>query len=131
MSRVFGVSIAASFALGLVGLAGLAIAEPAGDAAKGAVIFTDQCSGCHEAKADLMGPHLGGVVGRKAGGVAGFSYTDALKNSGLTWTPDKLDQFLADPGKMVPGTAMPAAISDPTERRNVIAYLATLSETGK
>jgi cytochrome c2 len=127
MSRIFGVSLAATFTLGL---AGLAIAQPAGDVAKGAATFNDQCSACHEAKEDLQGPHLGGVVGRKAAAVADFGYTDALKHSGLTWTPDKLDQFLADPGKMVPGTAMPAAISDPIERRDVIAYLATLSEGG-
>jgi len=136
MSRIFGLSAAGGLVLGLAGLAGLALAQPAaeaakGDPAKGEAIFTDQCSACHEAKEDLQGPRLGGLIGRKAGSVPGFGYTDALKNSGLTWTPATLDQFLADPGKMVPGTSMPASIPDPAQRRDLVAYLVKLSASGQ
>jgi cytochrome c len=116
------------FAAGVMaaGWGALALAQGApGDAAKGAAIFDDRCSACHAIKEDMQGPHLGGVVGRKAGSVAGVDYSDAMKQSGITWTPDKLDQFLTDPGKMIAGTAMPASVPDPVERRNLIAYLAS------
>lgn len=103
----------------------------AGDPARGAAVFDDRCSSCHSIKDNLQGPHLGGVVGRKAGSVPGFDYTDAMKSSGAVWTPDKLDVFLVDPEKMVPGTAMPAAVPDPAERRDLIAYLASTSASGQ
>jgi cytochrome c len=102
-----------------------------GDVAKGAAIFDDRCSACHAIKEDMQGPHLGGVVGRKAASLAGVDYSDALKKSGITWTPDKLDQFLTDPDKMVAGTAMPASVPDPVERRNLIAYLASTPANGQ
>jgi cytochrome c len=66
------------------------------------------------------------VVGRKAATAPGFPYTDALKASGLTWTPDTLDKLLQDPMKFVPGTAMPQSVPDPVQRADVIAYLETL-----
>jgi cytochrome c len=69
---------------------------------------------------------LAGVVGRKAAAVPGFNYSDAMKTSGLVWTEANLDRFLAGPTRLVPGTSMRAIVSDPTERRQVIAYLATL-----
>jgi cytochrome c2 len=132
MRRQVGVLSTAAGVMAIAGLAGLAMAEAgSGDAAKGAAIFDDRCSACHAIKEDLQGPHLGGVVGRKAASVAGVDYTDALKASGVTWTPDKLDQFLTDPGKMVAGTAMPASVPDPVERRNLIAYLASTSAGGQ
>lgn len=112
-------------------LAGLAVAGGStGDATKGAAIFDDRCSACHAIKEDMQGPHLGAVVGRKAGSLAGVDYTDQMKASGITWTPDKLDQFLTDPAKMVPGTAMPISVPDPVERRDLIAYLASTSTGG-
>jgi cytochrome c len=105
--------------------AGAACAQT-GDAAKGADVYDDRCSGCHVIGAAGQGPNLAGVVGRRAGTVAGFPYTAALKGSGLTWTPANLDRWLAGPQKVVPGTAMVAVVPDPAERRQLIAYLATL-----
>ena len=105
--------------------AAAAIAQP-GDAAKGADAYDDRCSGCHVIGGVGQGPNLAGVVGRKAGAAPGFAYTAALKGSGLTWTPANLDRWLAGPQKVVPGTAMLAVVPDPTERRQLIAYLATL-----
>ncbi|HEX4180049.1 MAG TPA: c-type cytochrome, partial [Caulobacteraceae bacterium] len=93
--------------------------------------FEDRCTSCHALQDDYQGPRLAGVVGRKAGSVPGVSYTDAIKNAGIVWTPDKLDQFLTDPGKMVPGTAMPVSVPDPVERRNLIAYLASVPAGAK
>jgi cytochrome c2 len=122
------------FAIGAaaMGLSTIVLAQASsGDATKGAAIFDDRCSACHAIKEDMQGPHLGGVVGRKAASASGVDYSDALKKSGITWTPDKLDQFLTDPGKMVPGTSMPASVPDPVERRNLIAYLASTPATGQ
>jgi len=108
------------------GAATLAGAHGAGgDAAKGAAVFEDRCSLCHSITDNQQGPRLGGVVGRKAGTVPGADYTDALKASGVVWTADKLDLFLQGPSQLVPGTAMPATVPDPAERRDLIAYLAS------
>jgi cytochrome c len=105
--------------------AGTALAQT-GDAAKGSDVYDDRCSGCHVIAGVGQGPSLAGVVGRKAGAAPGFAYTAALKGSGLTWTPANLDRWLAGPPKLVPGTAMVAVVPDAAERRELIAYLATL-----
>ena len=88
-----------------------------------------QCAACHavEAGKNGVGPSLAGVFGSKAGSVAGYSYSDANKNSGLTWDEATLDTYLTNPMKMVPGTKMTfAGISDPQKRADLIAYLGTL-----
>ncbi len=105
----------------------LAISAPAlaADAAKGAAIVQARCNVCHSPEAG-QGPDLTGVVGRKAGSLAGFPYSPALKASGLTWTAVNLDAFLADPSKRVAGTSMTNPMVDTAERADVIAYLATL-----
>lgn len=72
-------------------------------------------------------PSLAGVVGRKAGSIAGFAYSDANKASGLTWDEKTLDTYLTNPMKMVPGTKMTfAGIPDAAKRKEVIDYLKTL-----
>ncbi|MGN6516321.1 MAG: c-type cytochrome, partial [Rhizomicrobium sp.] len=70
-----------------------------------------------------IGPKHRGVFGRKAGSVADFNYTAALKKSGIVWNEKTLDQWLQGPTKMVPGTAMGFQLRDPQERADVIAYL--------
>jgi alcohol dehydrogenase (cytochrome c) len=99
-----------------------------GNTAAGAAVFQTQCSVCHSDQAGVngFGPSLAGIVGRKAAGTPGFDYTSALRNSGLTWDPSNLDQFLADSAKKVSGTAMAVSIPSATERANLIAYLTTL-----
>ena len=108
-------------------LKGEKLADFTGDAAKGATDFLT-CKTCHaiEAGVNKIGPSLSKVVGRTAGAVAGFSYTPANANSGITWTPEKLFQYLEGPQRIVPGTKMAfAGMSDPQKRANVIAYLQT------
>ena len=108
-------------------LKGEKLASFTGDAAKGATDFLT-CKTCHaiEAGVNKIGPSLNKVVGRKAGTVAGFSYTPANANSGITWTPEKLFQYLEGPQRVMPGTKMAyAGMSDPQKRANVIAYLQT------
>ncbi len=103
-------------------------AQAPGDPVHGRQVFAARCGLCHSAGPDEgeagQGPPLAGVVGRKAASAAGFGYTHALKGSGLTWTPANLDRFLAGPSKLVPGTAMPIAVSDARIRADLIAYLA-------
>jgi len=88
-----------------------------------------QCRTCHavEAGKNGVGPSLAGIVGRKAGSVAGYTYSDANKNSGKTWDEATLDEYLTAPAKMIPGTKMAfAGIADAAKRKEVIEYLKTL-----
>ena len=129
MRATSGAALALMATLAAVGASSLAppaVGQGAGDPAKGSGVFDDNCSSCHVLGGVGQGPNLVGVVGRKAGSQPGFPYTDALKASGLAWTPANLDRFLQGPKKLVPGTAMQAVVEDPTERRNLIAYLGTL-----
>lgn len=103
----------------------------AGDAAAGKTVFGNQCSSCHTTVVGKngFGPSLAAVVGRKAGGLAGFNYSPAMAQSGLTWDEKTLDSFLTSSTKVVPGTAMSVALPNSTDRANVIAYLETLGAT--
>lgn len=122
---------------GLIGAA-LAVAvsahAQAQDAAAGAKTFV-VCRACHEigpgAKV-LVGPPLNGVVGRKAGTYPGFSYSKANEESGITWTPEELTKYLADPQKVVPGTKMIfPGLRNPRQVQDVIAYLEQFGPDGK
>jgi cytochrome c len=104
-------------------LAGSSAAKADGDPAKGEEIYR-RCQGCHSIDRNRIGPMHKGLFGRKAGSVPGFAYSDAMKNSGIVWNEQTLDQFLQGPRKMVPGTKMTyAGVSDPQERTDLIAYL--------
>jgi len=97
----------------------------AGDAARGKTVFA-RCAACHDLNtgAVRMGPSLKGIIGRKAGSVANFGYSAAMKGKGVVWNPDTLNQFLTGPMKYVPGTRMAfAGLSNAQERADVIAYL--------
>ena len=100
----------------------------AGDAAAGKTVFANQCSSCHtvEVGKNGFGPSLAGVLGRKAGSLAGFNYSPAMAQAGLTWDEKTLDVFLTSSTKEVPGTAMSVALPNANDRANVIAYLETL-----
>ena len=101
------------------------------DVGAGQEIYQAQCSACHSNQPGVngIGPSLAGVAGRKAGSLPGFHFTPALQGSGLTWTADNFIQFLADPSKLVPGTAMTVMVPDATGRANLFTYLATLKDT--
>lgn len=86
-----------------------------------------QCRACHELKpsgAALVGPHLAGIVGRKAAGVAGFAYSPALASQAFDWDRQRLDQWLTSPGKMLPGNTMAfAGVASADDRTALIDYL--------
>lgn len=104
------------------------------DAEEGKNVFK-KCRACHavgEKAKNRVGPLLNGVVGRKAGSVEGFNYSDAMKNSGLTWDEAALSEYLADPKGKVPGNKMVfVGLKKEEDRKNLIAYLATFDATGK
>jgi cytochrome c len=86
------------------------------------------CRSCHSTQPGQngIGPTLAGIVGSKAGDVPGYSFSPALKASGITWDRAALDTWLQGPMKMVPGTKMVIPVSDPAKRKAIIDYLETL-----
>jgi cytochrome c len=116
-------AVAAS-ALSLL-LAATGVARADGDAARGEKRF-DECATCHSLKEGVngVGPSLHAVFGRKAGSLDDFRYSPAMKRSGLTWTPQALATFVADPQKAVPNNRMPfAGMPEAADRDDLIAYL--------
>lgn len=106
-------------------ISGVKYASYTGDADKGKIDFLT-CQTCHsiDVGVNKIGPSLHGVVGRKAGSIAGYSYSTANKTSGITWTPEKLFQYLEAPQRVVPGTKMTfTGFPEPQKRADVIAYL--------
>ena len=98
--------------VGLIALAAAALSAGAAASAQPAAAPPADfavCSACHESTpkaAPSLGPNLCGVGGRSAGTAPDFDYSDALKNSGITWSSDTLSAFILDPAKAVPGNKM-------------------------
>jgi cytochrome c len=81
------------------------------------------CQDCHSLDTNDVGPKHRGVFGRKAAVVPDYSYSPALKNSGITWNEDTLDKWLTDPQKLVPGAKMFFHLDAAQDRADVIEYL--------
>lgn len=124
-ARAAAVSLAAT---GLIGFSLLVTAAPPrGDAAAGERVYA-RCLGCHSPDRHRTGPLHCGLVGRVSGTAAGYDYSPAMREAGITWSAEALDAFLQAPLAAVPGTTMGfAGIADDGERRDLIAYLATLT----
>ena len=112
------------------GLGGPALAQE-GDAKAGKKVYK-KCRACHVAdkEKNKLGPHLVGIVGRKAGIIEKFKYSKALlkkaKEEELVWTPENLDKYLEAPKKFIKRGRMAfAGLRDPRDRADIIAYLAT------
>lgn len=96
----------------------------------GEAFFNLRCQTCHnpEAKKQTYGPSLNGVVGRPAGSIAEFTYSQALKSSGIVWTEASLAAWMADNDGMLPGTRMRhVGVEDKAEQEMIIAYLKSLA----
>ena len=104
-----------------------ALSADAGDPARGEELFK-RCVACHSIEANgrnKAGPRLHGLFGRKAGSVADYKYSPALKDSALVWTPDTVDTLFArGPDEVVPGSKMPLQVmSNAKDRADLIEFL--------
>ncbi len=116
--------------VGLIASAGAALAQ---DLAAGESSFR-KCAPCHNIGPDAtnkVGPELNGLDGRKSGSVEGFNYSDANKNSGITWNEAVFKEYIKDPRAKVPGTKMIfAGIKSENEVNNLWAYVSQFDKDG-
>jgi cytochrome c len=96
----------------------------AGDAERGEKLY-EGCQDCHSLDKNDIGPRHRGVFSRKAGSIADYAYSDALKQAGFVWDEAHLDQWLADPQKMLPGVKMFYHLDRARDRADVIEFLRT------
>jgi cytochrome c len=117
-------------AVGLAVSTGAALAQ---DVAAGETSFR-KCAPCHSIGPDAankVGPELNGLNGRKSGTVDGFNYSDANKNSGITWSEAVFKEYIKDPRAKVPGTKMIfAGIKNEKELGDLWAYVSQFDKTG-
>jgi cytochrome c len=108
-------------------LAMLAIAYPSQSFASGDPVHGQQvykvCAACHAIEKNGAGPKHQGILGRTAGTVPDYRYSPALQKSGIVWTDETLDKWLADPQAVVPGTKMFYALESAKDRADVIEFL--------
>lgn len=125
---MFRLPVAAAFTLFL------AVSAQAQDAEAGKTVF-NQCRACHqmgEGAKNLVGPQLNGLIGRKAGTVEGYSYSDANKNSGKTWDDATFTTYIKDPKAAIPGTKMVyAGLKDDKKIADLLAFLKSFGPDGK
>ncbi|GLS28371.1 cytochrome c [Mesorhizobium albiziae] len=114
-------------AIALVAVSWATPAVVAQEAAAGERLFRQRCGACHHIATTRngVGPHLQGVIGRTAGSVEGFNYSPALRDSGITWTPETLETYLANPIAMVRGTKMVQRFNNVDERTAIIQFLSS------
>ncbi|WP_036264106.1 c-type cytochrome [Methylocapsa aurea] len=99
----------------------------AGDPVRGEALYQG-CTDCHSIEQNDVGPKHGGVFGRKAGAVSDYSYSSALKNSGIVWNEETLDKWLMDPQGLVPGAKMFFTVTNLQDRSDIIAFLRAQSK---
>jgi cytochrome c len=107
-------------------IAAMPVAASAADAEAGKTVF-NKCKACHqigEGAKNAVGPNLTGVIGRKAAAVEGFTYSDAMKNSGLTWDDATFKEYITDPKKKIPGNKMVfMGLKDAADQDNLLEYI--------
>ena len=121
-------------ALVIIASAAAAPAALAQDAAAGKTSF-NKCLACHaigEGAKNKVGPELNGLDGRKSGTVPDYNYSDANKNSGITWNEAQFKEYIKDPKAKVPGTKMAfAGIKNENEINNLWAFVSQFDKDGK
>jgi cytochrome c len=118
-------------ALSLAAMAGAAHAQ---DVAAGEKSFA-KCRACHqvgETAKNAVGPNLNGLIGRHSGSVEGYNYSEANKNSGITWDEATFAEYIKDPKAKIPGTKMAfAGIKNEQEIKDLTAFLKQFGKDGK
>ena len=121
-------------ALAGFGLSAPVLAQDAGDAAAGEKVF-GKCRVCHQigpTAKNNVGPVLNGIIGRKAGTYAGYNYSEANKNSGLTWDEATFKEYIVAPMKKVPGTKMSfPGLTTPKDVNDIYAFLVQYGPDGQ
>jgi cytochrome c len=101
----------------------------AADVARGEQLWR-KCASCHTLDANgrnRAGPRLHGIFGRTAGSVPNYTYSEALKTSGIVWNDATLDAYIKDAEAFVPGTKMYGGLSQDTDREDLLAFLKAAS----
>jgi cytochrome c len=130
MKRALALLITTVFTASITLSASVAAEEQAMMVAAGEQIF-EKCSACHskDSSKNAFGPSLIGVVGRKAGSMPRYAYSDALKQSNIVWTEANLRKWVAGNDLYVPGTRMRhVEIKDKAEQDYLITFLGSLDE---
>ena len=129
MGRIAGFFAGAALLAGTTGLA-----QAAGDPAEGEKVFA-KCKICHqigEGAKNAVGPELNGVIGRHSGTAPGYNYSEANKNSGITWDETTSREYIKNPKAKIPGTKMIfAGLPKDTDIDNLLAYLEQFGPDGK
>jgi cytochrome c len=127
-----------TFAISALTVLGFALASvgssSAADVEAGKAAF-NKCKACHEVgegAKNKVGPDLNGLEGRKAGTEAAYAYSDAMKNSGITWDQKEFEEYIRNPKAKVPGVKMVfAGITKQSELDNLWAYISQFDKDGK
>jgi len=107
------------------------LAPQSADAISGQQVFNNICRTCHSTKEgdNRLGPHVWGIIGRKAGSLPNYSYSSALKGADFVWDEEKLERFIANPDETVPGNNMKpyGGLASAESREKLITFLKTLT----
>ncbi len=97
------------------------------DVASGQQVFNNVCRTCHSTKEgdNRLGPHLRGIIGRKAGSLPNYAYSSAMKGANFVWDEEKLERFIANPDEMVPGKSKTGRFLETTHGRTTTSFVST------
>ena len=105
------------------------------DGTSGQLVFNNVCRTCHSIREgdNRLGPHMRGIVGRKAGSLPNYSYSSAMRGANFVWDDENLERFIANPDETVPGNNMKpyGGLASVENRGELIAYLKTLTRGGE
>ena len=105
------------------------------DVASGQLVFNNVCRTCHSIREgdNRLGPHMRGIIGRKAGSLPNYSYSSAMRGANFVWDEENLERFIANPDETVPGNNMKpyGGLASAESRVKLIAFLKTLTRGGE
>jgi len=117
----------AAVAITLLAVPATAQEKAADKTEAGQLLFNNACRTCHSMKDgdNRLGPHLHGIIGRKAGSLANYGYSGAMKDAGVVWDKGTLDRFIANPDQVVSGNNMKpyGGLASADDRTKIIGYL--------